>query len=223
MNSIQQLQEYILRRHPDAVIDIDTPVRDTGVWSLDIDLGDKHLVVEWSSATGFGISNKSFETFGETADEHIHSLSDAQKRLEELLTTDARTTPPLPVLLSRLRERYGLTQRDVAEKLGVRQATISGIERREDIQLSTLRRFVEALGGSLEICGLFPDAKHCIALTRSRVVSHTISARQENCRAIRRIGLGESSFESLRHAGTLSRANCLAETISARRAVIEMP
>jgi hypothetical protein len=110
MNNIQELQENILRHHPDAVINIDKPVQDTGVWSLDIDLADKHLVVEWSSATGFGISNKSFETFGETADEHIRSLSDAQRRVEELLTTDARTVPPLPVFLSRLRERCGISK-----------------------------------------------------------------------------------------------------------------
>jgi transcriptional regulator with XRE-family HTH domain len=223
MNNIQELQKYILRHHPDAVINIDTPVQDTGVWSLDIDLADRHLVVEWSAATGFGISSRSFETFGETADEHIRSLSDAQRRVEELLTTDAQTAPPLPLFLSRLRERCGITQRDLAEKLGVRQATISGIERREDIQVSTLRRFVEGLGGRLEIYGLFPNAEYCIATTRSYVASHPTSARQEHCRTIRWSGLGEGAFESLRQAGTLSHANSLAKTISLRHAVIEMP
>jgi len=223
MNNIQELREQILRRHPDAVLNIDGPLHETGVWSLDIDLADKHLIVEWSPATGFGISTKSFETFGETADEHITSFSDAQRRVEELLTTDTHTAPPLPVLLSRLRERYGITQRDLAEKLGIRQATISGIEHREDIQLSTLRRFVEALGGSLEVCGLFPDAKYSIVLTRSDVFAYKAPEPQDPCRAIRRVGLRENAFESLRQAGTLPHANQIAKTISARRAVIEMP
>jgi transcriptional regulator with XRE-family HTH domain len=223
MNNIQQLRDQILRRHPDAVLNIDSPLRETGVWSLDIDLADKHLIVEWSPTTGFGISTKSFETFGETADEHISSFSDAQRRVEELLTTDTHTAPPLPVLLSRLRERYGVTQRDLAEKLGIRQATISGIERREDIQLSTLRRFIEALGGSLEVCGLFPDAKYAIALKNSHTVAYTTSVPQDHCRTIRRVGLHENAFESLRQAGTLLHANQIAKTISARRAVIEMP
>lgn len=223
MNKIQELREQILRRHPDAVLNIDAPLHQTGVWSLDVELAEKHLIVEWSSETGFGISTKSFETFGETADEQISTFSDALRRVEELLTTDTHTAPPLPVLLSRLRERYGVTQRDLAEKLGIRQATISGIERREDIQLSTLRRFVEALGGSLEVCGLFPDAKYSIILTRSHAVAYRASEPQDLCRTIRRVGLRDNAFESLRQAGTLPHANQIAKTICARRAVIEMP
>jgi hypothetical protein len=48
---------------------------------------DKQLVIEWSQAAGFGISNKSFKTFGETADEHITSVNDVHRRVEQLLTT----------------------------------------------------------------------------------------------------------------------------------------
>jgi DNA-binding transcriptional regulator YiaG len=165
MNKVESLRQYIRRKHPDAEMSLSPPLNAGGIWSLDVDLANTHLAIEWSDATGFGISSKSFETFGETADEHIKSLKSVQKRIEELIATDGRTIPPLPVLLSRLREKQGLTQQGLAEKLEVRQATISGIERRGDIRLSTLQRVVEAMGGILEIYGSFPDSGERISLT----------------------------------------------------------
>lgn len=53
--------------------------------------------------------------------------------------------------LSHLREDLGLTQSDVADRLSVNQAAVSQMERRGDIRLSTLRRYVGALGGRLEV------------------------------------------------------------------------
>ncbi len=53
--------------------------------------------------------------------------------------------------LARLREDMGLTQHDMADRLSVKQAAVSQIERRGDIRLSTLRRYVLALGGRLEV------------------------------------------------------------------------
>ena len=48
------------------------------------------------------------------------------------------------------------TQDDLAARLGVGQDTVSRIERRSDMLLSTLRRYVEATGGSLELVARFP-------------------------------------------------------------------
>jgi transcriptional regulator with XRE-family HTH domain len=45
----------------------------------------------------------------------------------------------------------GFTQEELASRLGVQQAAVSRLERRSDITLSSLRRYVEALGGQLEI------------------------------------------------------------------------
>lgn len=59
--------------------------------------------------------------------------------------------------LTELRERQRLTQREMAATLGVSQANISRIEHEEDLYLSTLRGYVEALGGRLEINVVFPD------------------------------------------------------------------
>jgi very-short-patch-repair endonuclease len=59
--------------------------------------------------------------------------------------------------LAELREARRLTQETLAGMLGNRQAAVSKIERRADMYVSTLRRYVEALGGELEIIARFPE------------------------------------------------------------------
>ena len=60
--------------------------------------------------------------------------------------------------LQELRENIGhLTQSEVAEILGATQAHVSKLERRPDMLLSTLRSYVEAMGGQLEVIARFPD------------------------------------------------------------------
>jgi DNA-binding XRE family transcriptional regulator len=61
--------------------------------------------------------------------------------------------------LAKLRAQQDKTQREVAEILGVTQANISRIEHEEDLYLSTLRSYVAALGGELEVNAVFPDDK----------------------------------------------------------------
>lgn len=60
--------------------------------------------------------------------------------------------------LSELRQARGMTQEALAERLGIRQANVSKLERRLDMNVSTLRDVVEAMGGELVITAHFPDA-----------------------------------------------------------------
>src|SRR5881392_4238984 len=53
--------------------------------------------------------------------------------------------------LRHLRELVGLTQLDVAERLKVGQTVISRIEKRSDLLLSTIRSYLIAIGGSLDM------------------------------------------------------------------------
>jgi len=78
-----------------------------------------------------------------------------QERTEELLGE-------LP--LQELRQARALSQEELADVLGLNQATISKLERRTDMYLSSLRRFVEAMGGELEITASFPEGKVRIQL-----------------------------------------------------------
>lgn len=64
--------------------------------------------------------------------------------------------------LKTLRQAVAQTQEDLAAELGVGQDTISSLEKRSDMLLSTLRRYVKAVGGELELVTRFPNRKPMI-------------------------------------------------------------
>jgi transcriptional regulator with XRE-family HTH domain len=59
--------------------------------------------------------------------------------------------------LRELRHARKLTQVRVAKKLGITQDGVSRLEKRSDLLLSTLRKTVQAMGGSLSLVAEFPD------------------------------------------------------------------
>lgn len=59
--------------------------------------------------------------------------------------------------LQELRKARALTQVRLAEVLGVTQDNVSRIEKRSDVLLSTLRSYIEAMGGELDLVVKFPD------------------------------------------------------------------
>ena len=59
--------------------------------------------------------------------------------------------------LARVRKLRALAQATVAEAMGMDQSEISRLERRTDLLLSTLRRFVQATGGELHLVASYPD------------------------------------------------------------------
>ena len=60
------------------------------------------------------------------------------------------------MLLSEVRKSVGLTQEEVALALGIKQPTLSRLESQEDMQISTLNRLIQALGGELEVIAHMP-------------------------------------------------------------------
>jgi DNA-binding XRE family transcriptional regulator len=71
----------------------------------------------------------------------------AQARVKELQTE---------MLLSELRRFSGQTQQDLADELGVSQPCLSKMEKQTDMQIGTLDRIVESLGGRLELIAHMP-------------------------------------------------------------------
>lgn len=61
--------------------------------------------------------------------------------------------------LQELRQARSLSQEELAQVLHVEQASISKLERRTDMYISTLRRFIKAMGGELEIRATFADGE----------------------------------------------------------------
>jgi transcriptional regulator with XRE-family HTH domain len=77
---------------------------------------------------------------------------------ESLARVEARVKLTLrDMALDELRAARELTQERLAKTLGIRQATVSKIERQSDMYVSTLAKFVEAMGGTLEIRARFPE------------------------------------------------------------------
>jgi predicted transcriptional regulator len=61
--------------------------------------------------------------------------------------------------LQEIRKSKNLTQDSMAKLLGIKQENVSRMERRDDMRLSTIQEYVEALGGTLQITATFPDNK----------------------------------------------------------------
>jgi hypothetical protein len=71
------------------------------------------------------------------------------------LKAQARAEVALEMNLPELRKALGKTQLEIADAAKMAQAKVSEFERRDDHMLSVLRRYIEALGGELEISAIF--------------------------------------------------------------------
>jgi DNA-binding XRE family transcriptional regulator len=60
------------------------------------------------------------------------------------------------MLLAEIRKEAGFTQEDIARTIGVKQPSLSKLESQDDIQVSTLQRLIQALGGQLELIAHMP-------------------------------------------------------------------
>lgn len=69
------------------------------------------------------------------------------------------------VTLAELRNSRDVTQIELAAQLGITQGNVSRIEGRSEIYLSTLRSYIEALGGHMEITAVFNDDRIPVAIT----------------------------------------------------------
>ncbi|MEJ2378567.1 MAG: XRE family transcriptional regulator [Pseudolabrys sp.] len=90
-----------------------------------------------------------------TIDQIIKKLP-AQRRAKVGARAEALIAEELA--LQHLRKARRLTQRRMAELLGIGQDSVSRIENRSDLLLSTLKSYVEAMGGSLKLVVEFPDS-----------------------------------------------------------------
>ena len=91
---------------------------------------------------------------GLNVEEVIAELEPAERRKVEDLAAEFIAEE---MTLRELRKARKLTQASVARELGISQDAISRLEQRSDLLLSTLRRTVEAMGGSLSLVARFPD------------------------------------------------------------------
>ena len=84
----------------------------------------------------------------------IRKLSPAQRKKVEARAAQLIAEE---MTLRELRHARQLTQVRMAKTLGIAQDSVSRLEKRSDLLLSTLRKTVEAMGGSLSLVAEFPD------------------------------------------------------------------
>jgi DNA-binding XRE family transcriptional regulator len=84
----------------------------------------------------------------------IPTLNSAQRKKVEARAAELIAEE---MTLRELRRARKLTQVSVAKALGITQDSVSRLEKRSDILLSTLRKTVEVMGGNLSLVAEFPD------------------------------------------------------------------
>ena len=89
------------------------------------------------------------------------TLKDKMKKLpasrRKKIETRAAELIAQEMTLRELRQAHRRTQERIAEALGIGQEGVSRLEKRTDLLISTLRSYIEAMGGSLSIIAKFPD------------------------------------------------------------------
>lgn len=108
--------------------------------------------------------------------------------------------------LQAVRQALQQTQKTVAKKLGVGQDTVSRMERSgENMQLSTLRRYVTAMGGQVEIVARFPDREPVViyqTADKRLAAAKRQSTRSEQRVAAKRVRTRANS----KHTGVAARS-----------------
>lgn len=87
-------------------------------------------------------------------DDIIRKLRPAQRKKVEARAAELIAEE---MTLQELRKARKLTQVSMAKELGITQDSVSRLEKRSDLLLSTLRKTVEAMGGNLSLVAEFPD------------------------------------------------------------------
>lgn len=77
---------------------------------------------------------------------------ESKKRIEKRIAIALQEMP-----LAELRQARKLTQQQIAKTLKIKQASVSKMESQTDMYLSTMRKYIEAMGGELEIVAKFPE------------------------------------------------------------------
>lgn len=157
MKLIDSLVQGIAEHLQGAEVSVDPPTKAGGSFWVDVRFGGRTAVIEWRPSMGFGVSSLPSDGYGEGPDEVYHDVPSVISRMVQLLQGGQRTEAPQEASLQWLREIRRISQEELAGMLGIKQAAVSRLERREDMNVSSLQRLIVALGGELQIYARFPE------------------------------------------------------------------
>lgn len=161
---IEQLTRLVKQSLPRCAISVDAPHNARGNWLLDVTVGKRRQTLEYRPGKGFGLFRDE-AGYGEGPAEIYRTPERAAQRLIQLL--GARHGKGTHLKLKHVRELYGLSQVQLAKKVGIKQSAISRFEQRDEVKLSTLAAAIKALGGKLELRAHFADANLPISLSKA--------------------------------------------------------
>lgn len=108
---------------------------------------------------------KSFGILRADLNKRLDALPDGEgDRIRERTREQIEAETAYAASLAELRKARTLTQEQLAATLGVTQAQVSRIEHQTDLYLSTLAGYLEAMGGHLELVGVFGTARVSLSL-----------------------------------------------------------
>lgn len=99
---------------------------------------------------------------------HKEFMATLPKKRRKAITARTAEIMAEEMTLQELRRALDRSQEATAEALGLKQAAISRLENRDDMRISTLREYVEALGGDLEVYARFQEPNKKVHLVRIR-------------------------------------------------------
>ena len=119
-----------------------------------------HVHLHLSYPPKLSVSDLVKRTKGRSARLLLDEFSELKKQMgtERVSKIETKTKAMLAeMLLPEIRKHSGLTQKEVANVLGISQPGLSKIEHQEDMQIGTLSKLIKAMGGSLEIIAHLPQ------------------------------------------------------------------
>jgi transcriptional regulator with XRE-family HTH domain len=164
MSDLERLIDGVCSVVPEVRAELDAPDPGTeGRWYVLLERDGHEVDVEWRPGRGFGVTSSEEEPgYGEGPDETYDDAAQATARVAYLLAFRRRTSPRR-VVLGQVREILGVSQAELARRLGVQQAAVSKVERREDPSLTSIWRYIDALGGTTEgLLARFGDEEYVV-------------------------------------------------------------
>jgi transcriptional regulator with XRE-family HTH domain len=162
-----------------AVLVVDHADKPDGDWWIDAQVNGELVTVFWSPKSGFGFSTLEEIGYGEKPNEIYANPEMAAARFVQLLQ-QAGSGRTRSLGIAELRVLCGLSQTELAKRVGVEQAAISRVEGRENLELNTLRSLVEAMGMRLSVQVLAPGVSANIEPARAnRKLSAATKKRAE--------------------------------------------
>jgi hypothetical protein len=158
-NRIQSLIDCLAA---DVSYEIDRPDDPAGEWWIDLAWNGFATIVAWRSDRGFGLFTSDDEGYGAGPDEIFREPALAAKRLCQLARRPSDDRAGMR--LDEVRKLFDQPQTALATILQKNQGFISRLERQNDALLSTVRQYVEALGGEITLMVRFDGVEAAVEL-----------------------------------------------------------